>query len=129
MSHIASKQQDTQVATPREAPAPPRKGIVLAVCCLSVFIAGVSVSVVNVALPAVQHSFDASVSGLQWIVDIYTLVVACLLMLSGSLADRLGRRRVFLTGLAVFTIGSLACSVAPSLGWAVSRILDSSSRC
>ncbi|HLI44177.1 MAG TPA: DHA2 family efflux MFS transporter permease subunit, partial [Acidimicrobiales bacterium] len=61
----------------------------------------------------------ATVSGLQWTVDAYTLVLASLLMLSGSTADRLGRRRVFQIGLGLFTLGSLACSLAPSLTWLV----------
>jgi EmrB/QacA subfamily drug resistance transporter len=96
-----------------------RRQLVLAICCLSVFIAGIDVTIVNVALPSIQRSLHASVSGLQWAVDAYTLVIACLLMLSGSLADRFGRRRVFQTGLAVFSAGSLLCSLAPGLGWLV----------
>ncbi len=58
-------------------------------------------------------------SGLQWVIDAYTLVLASLLMLSGSTADRVGRRRIFQAGLAVFTAGSLLCSLAPSLGWLI----------
>ena len=73
----------------------------------------------NIALPSIQRSFSASIGGLQWTVDAYTLVLASLLMLSGSLADRFGRRRVFQTGLLLFTIGSLLCSLAPGLGWLV----------
>ncbi len=96
-----------------------RRQLVLAICCLSLFIAGIDVTIVNVALPSIQHSLHASVSGLQWTIDAYTLVIACLLMLSGSLADRLGRRRVFQAGLVVFSLGSLLCSVAPGLGWLV----------
>ena len=76
-------------------------------------------TIVNVALPSIQRALHASVSGLQWTVDAYTLVIACLLMLSGSLADRFGRRRVFQIGLAAFSLGSLLCSLAPSLGWLV----------
>src|SRR5580658_10712734 len=86
---------------------------------MSVFIVGIDVTIVNVALPSIQHSLRASVSGLQWTLDAYTLVIACLLMLSGSMGDRFGRRRVFQAGLAVFATGSLLCSVAPSLGWLV----------
>ena len=93
--------------------------MVLATCCLSVFIAGLDVTIVNVALPSIQGALHASVSGLQWTIDAYTLVIACLLMLSGSLADRFGRRRVFQIGLAVFSLGSLLCSLAPSLGWLI----------
>ena len=88
----------------------------LAICCLSLFIVGMDVTIINVALPAIGRDFHAPVSGLQWTVDAYLLVIASLLMLSGSTADRVGRRRVFQIGLAVFTLGSLACSLAPSLG-------------
>jgi EmrB/QacA subfamily drug resistance transporter len=98
---------------------PRRRQLVLAICCLSLFIAGIDVTIVNVALPSIQRSLHASVSGLQWTIDAYTLVIACLLMLSGSMADRFGRRRVFQLGLAVFSLGSLLCSVAPGLGWLV----------
>jgi EmrB/QacA subfamily drug resistance transporter len=93
-----------------------RRYLVLAICCLSLFIVGIDVTIVNVALPQIQRSLHASVSGLQWTVDAYTLVIACLLMLSGSLADRFGRRRVFQIGLAIFSLGSLLCGVAPGLG-------------
>ena len=96
-----------------------RRSVVLATCCLSVFIAGIDVTIVNVALPSIQPALHASVSGLQWTIDAYTLVIACLLMLSGSLADRFGRRRVFQIGLAAFSLGSLLCSLAPSLGWLI----------
>jgi MFS family permease len=60
--------------------------------------AGLDVTIVNVALPSIQGALHASVSGLQWTIDAYTLVIACLLMLSGSLGDRFGRRRVFQIG-------------------------------
>jgi EmrB/QacA subfamily drug resistance transporter len=96
-----------------------RKRLVLIICCMSLFIVGVDVTIVNVALPSIQHSFHASVSDLQWTIDAYSLVIACLLMLSGSLADRFGRRRVFQIGLTIFSLGSLLCSVAPGLGWLV----------
>jgi EmrB/QacA subfamily drug resistance transporter len=96
-----------------------RRSVVLATCCLSVFIAGVGVSIVNVALPSIQRDLHASVSALQWTVDAYTLGIACLLMLSGSLGDRFGRRRVFQVGVVAFSLGSLLCSLAPSLGWLI----------
>lgn len=96
-----------------------RRSAVLGVCCLAVFMAGLDTTIVNVALPSIQHALHASVSGLQWTIDAYTLVIACLLMLSGSLADRFGRRRVFQIGLATFSLGSLACSLAPSLGFLI----------
>ena len=77
---------------------------------------GLDITIINVAVPAIGRDFHAPVSGLQWTIDAYLLVIAGLLMLSGSTADRVGRRRVFQIGLAVFTIGSLGCSLAPSLG-------------
>jgi EmrB/QacA subfamily drug resistance transporter len=96
-----------------------RQLLVLAICCLSLFIVGLDVTIVNVALPSIGHELHAGVSGLQWTIDAYTLVLASLLMLAGSTADRFGRRRTFQTGLAVFSVGSLLCSVAPGLGWLV----------
>src|SRR5215468_6892497 len=93
-----------------------RRVLVLAICCMSLLIVGLDVTIVNVALPSIGHDLHASVSGLQWVVDAYTLVLASLLMLSGSTADRLGRRRTFVIGLTVFSAGSLLCSLAPSLG-------------
>jgi EmrB/QacA subfamily drug resistance transporter len=96
-----------------------RRWLVLAICCTSLLIVSMDVTIVNVALPAVERSLHASVTGLQWIIDAYTLVLAVLLMLSGSTADRFGRRRVFQLGLLLFTLGSLLCSLAPGLGWLV----------
>ncbi|MFG2285458.1 MFS transporter [Streptomyces sp. NPDC048595] len=96
-----------------------RRLLVLAICCLSLLIVSLDNTVLNVALPSMQRELNASVAGLQWTIDAYTLVLASLLMLAGSTADRLGRRRVFLVGLVVFAIGSLLCSLAPDLGWLV----------
>src|SRR5437879_4707899 len=90
--------------------APPdrrRRLLILAICCMSLFIVGLDNTIVNVALPSIQRDIHASVSGLQWIIDAYTVVLAALLMLSGSTADRIGRRRTFQTGLLLFTLGSL----------------------
>jgi EmrB/QacA subfamily drug resistance transporter len=86
---------------------------------MSLLIVGIDNTIVNVALPSIGRDLHTTVSGLQWTVDAYTLVLASLLMLSGSMADRLGRRRVFETGLVLFTLGSLLCSVAPTLGWLI----------
>jgi EmrB/QacA subfamily drug resistance transporter len=96
-----------------------RQYLVLAICCLSLFMAGLDTTIVNVALPSIGRDFHAPVSGLQWTIDAYLLVIASLLMLSGSTADRIGRRRVFQTGLVLFTLGSLLSSLAPGLGWLV----------
>ncbi|GAU69912.1 putative drug resistance protein [Streptomyces sp. NBRC 110611] len=86
---------------------------------MSLLIVSLDSTVLNVALPSMQRELGASVSGMQWTIDAYTLVLASLLMLAGSTADRLGRRRIFLVGLAVFSAGSLLCSLAPSLSWLV----------
>ncbi|MBV9205648.1 MAG: MFS transporter [Actinobacteria bacterium] len=96
-----------------------RRLLVLVICCFSLFIVGLDSTIVNVALPSIGRGLHASVAGLQWTIDGYTLVLASLLMLSGATADRVGRRRVFQTGLAVFTVGSGLCSLAPSLEWLV----------
>ncbi|OLB80702.1 MAG: MFS transporter [Actinobacteria bacterium 13_2_20CM_2_71_6] len=105
--------------------SPRRRMLVLAICCMSLFIVGVDVTIVNIALPAISKDFHAPLSGLQWIMDAYTLVLASFLMLAGSTADRIGRRRIFQTGLVLFTLGSLMCSLSPSLGWLVAaRILQ-----
>ena len=86
---------------------------------MSLLIVGLDTTIVNVALPSIGRELHTPVSGLQWTVDAYTLVLASLLMLSGSMADRFGRRRVFELGLVLFTLGSLLCSVAPSQGWLI----------
>jgi EmrB/QacA subfamily drug resistance transporter len=99
--------------------SPHRRMLVLAICCSSLFIVGLDVTIVNVALPSIKTDLNASVSGLQWTLDAYTVVLASLLMLSGSTADRLGRRRVFQTGLVLFTLASLLSSLAPNLGWLI----------
>ena len=96
-----------------------RRLLVLAICCMSLLIVGMDNTIVTVALPSIRRELHASVEGLQWTVDAYTLVLASLLILSGSTADRLGRRRTFQTGLVLFTFGSLLCSLAPGLGWLV----------
>ena len=70
----------------------------------------------NIALPAIHRSLGSSLAGLQWTVDAYTLVLASLLMLAGSTADRVGRKRVFQLGLVVFSLGSLLCALAPTSG-------------
>ncbi|WP_028807360.1 MFS transporter [Streptomyces sp. 303MFCol5.2] len=95
--------------------SPRRRLLVLAICCMSLLIVSLDVTVLNVALPAMQSDLHASTAGLQWTIDAYTLVLAVLLMLAGSTADRIGRKTVFMAGLVVFTIGSLLCSLAPNL--------------
>jgi EmrB/QacA subfamily drug resistance transporter len=104
---------------------PARRYGVLLICCTSLFIVGLDITVVNVALPSIGQELHAGVSGLQWTIDAYTVVLASLLMFSGSMADRLGRKRTFVAGLAVFSVASLLCSLAPSVGTLVAfRVLQ-----
>ncbi len=96
-----------------------RRLLILTICCMSLLIVSLDNTVLNVALPAMRRDLDASVAGMQWTIDAYTLVLASLLMLAGSTADRIGRRKVFITGIVLFTAGSVLCSLAPSLGWLI----------
>ncbi|MFE3253951.1 MFS transporter [Streptomyces sp. NPDC059209] len=89
--------------------------VILGTCCMSLLIVSLDNTVLNVALPSMQKELHTTLAGMQWTIDAYTLVIASLLMLAGSTADRVGRRRVFKTGLVVFTLGSLLCSLAPNL--------------
>jgi hypothetical protein len=83
---------------------------------MSLFIVGLDNTIVNIALPALRRELHTSISGLQWTIDAYTLVLASFLVLAGSIADRVGRRRVFQAGLAAFGLGSLLCGLAPGIG-------------
>ncbi|AKT51882.1 MFS transporter [Arsenicicoccus sp. oral taxon 190] len=93
---------------------PRNRWLVLAICCMSLFIVGLDVSALNLALPSLQRDLHVSPSRLQWVLDSYTVVLASLLMLSGSVADRVGRRRVFQVGLVTFGIGSALCAFSTS---------------
>lgn len=97
------------------APGHGRWAPLLAIC-LGTFMLLLDVSIVNVALPDMATALDASFTGLQWVVDAYALALAALLLLVGSIADAVGRRRTYLVGLAVFVAASLVCGIAPSVG-------------
>src|ERR1043165_2596022 len=100
----------------REAPRPTRhRRLVLAICSMSLFVVGLDTTIVNVALPSIGAGLGVGTRGLEWTVDAYTLVLAGLLISSGAIADRFGRRRVFQLGLVVFAVASGACAVAPSI--------------
>jgi EmrB/QacA subfamily drug resistance transporter len=86
----------------------------LAAVCTATFMLLIDVTVVNVALPEISRDLDASFTDLQWVVDAYALGLAALLLTAGSLGDRLGRRLIFVAGLVLFVIASIACGVAPS---------------
>jgi EmrB/QacA subfamily drug resistance transporter len=90
-----------------------RKWWTLIAVCVATFMLLLDITIVNVALPDIERQLHASFSELQWVVDAYSLMLAALLLTAGSLADLLGRRNVFATGLVLFTLASLACGLAP----------------
>jgi EmrB/QacA subfamily drug resistance transporter len=89
-----------------------RRWWALAAVCAATFMLLVDVTIVQVALPTVQRDFRATFSDLQWVIDAYALVLSSLILTSGALADRFGRKRVFVAGVAIFTAGSFLCGVA-----------------
>ena len=91
------------------------KVLTLGTLCFALFMAMLDNTVVNVALPRISSDLGSGISGLQWIIDAYTLVFASLLLTGGTLGDIFGRKRFFLAGLSIFTIGSLVCALAPTL--------------
>ena len=93
-----------------------RKKVILYTCCMSLFVVTMDVTVVNVALPSIQSDFHTNLSTLQWVTDGYTLMVASLLLLSGSTADRIGRKRVLQLGLACFGLASFLCGISQTPG-------------
>src|SRR5262249_52472470 len=100
--------------TARRRPSP---RTVLAIASLGGVIAFVDATIVNIAFPDITRSFPgASVSALSWVLNAYNVVFAAFLMAGAAMADSLGRRRVFVAGLELFTVGSLLCAVAPSAG-------------
>jgi MFS family permease len=100
----------------------------LAAAVLAFFVVTLDAVVVNVALPSIRRDFGAGITGLQWVVDGYTLMFAALLLWSGALTDRAGARRVFGVGVAVFAVASAACGLAPSLSLLVlARFVEGSS--
>ncbi|MEU9593808.1 MFS transporter [Streptomyces sp. NPDC048219] len=101
------------------------RAVLLAVTCLGQFMVLLDNTIVGAALPDMQHRLHTRLTGLQWIVDAYVLLVAMLLLSGGVFADRFGRKRVYLTGVAVFTAASLLCALAPSVGWLLAgRVLQ-----
>jgi EmrB/QacA subfamily drug resistance transporter len=100
---------------PRADPDPGQQRVVLAICCLILFVVGLDVTIVNVALPSIGRDLGTGVSGLQWTVSAYAVAMASLLMLSGAMADRLGHRRVFIAGLTIFSGASCMCGFAPTV--------------
>jgi EmrB/QacA subfamily drug resistance transporter len=89
---------------------------ILAATILGSSMAFIDGTVVNVALPALQRSLNATVVDVQWVVEAYSLLLASLLLVGGSLGDHYGRRRIFIIGVVLFSVASLWCGLAPSIG-------------
>jgi EmrB/QacA subfamily drug resistance transporter len=112
----------TATASPAGAavPAGPadrrRRLIVLLICSSSLFLAYLDTTILSVALPTISRDLHAGLASLQWVTDVYLLVLSALLILAGSTADRFGRKKLFMTGLAWFSAGSFLCSFAPNVG-------------
>ncbi|WP_350280702.1 MFS transporter [Kribbella sp. HUAS MG21] len=101
------------------------RAVLLAVTCLGQFMVLLDNTIVGAALPDMQARLHTDLTGLQWIVDAYVLLVAMLLLSGGVFADRLGRKRVYLAGAVVFTAASVWCSLAPSAEWLIAgRVLQ-----
>src|SRR5271170_2172008 len=93
-----------------------RQRALLVLVCLAQFMVILDISIVNVTLPSIRDGLHFSTTGLQWVVNAYTLTFAGFLLLGGRASDLLGRRRVFMGGVALFVISSLACALAGSRG-------------
>ncbi len=94
----------------------PSRTITIVAACLATAMLMLDVSVINTALSKIAHGLDTGLSGLQWVIDAYTIPLAATVLTAGAIADRFGRRRVFLTGLGVFTASSALCGAAGSIG-------------
>lgn len=96
-------------------PGTRQRRVLLAVCCGALLPIGIDITAINVALPAMETELGATIAGMQWVLDAYSLAMAALMLLFGSVGDRVGRRLVLQIGFAVFTAGSVLCALAPSL--------------
>lgn len=114
MTHLET-QPKTEPA-PDEPIRPIRQGLVLVLACASVAMVGLDTAIVNVALPSIQRDLSISHSTLQWVVVAYGLLLGGFLLLGGRMTDQLGRRRIFVTGLAVFTGASFLAGAAHQAG-------------
>ena len=125
MTPGTTREHRPRFARPRQRPAAPV--LVLASALLGFFMVGLDASAVNVAVPAIGRTLGGATAGLQWVIDAYTLMFAALLISAGALSDRCGAKHAFGSGLAVFTAASIACGLAPSMGFLIAaRLLQGS---
>jgi len=113
---MVTRTQDISAARPGAGGSLPRRWLALTVLCVSLLIVTLDNTVLNVALPTLVRDLHATTTELQWIVDAYVIVFAGLLLVAGSLADRIGRKRVFLAGLVAFAAGSTWAAFSGSVG-------------
>src|SRR3954469_23537401 len=99
-----------------ESNSPARRKVVFAVVAAAIFMSNLDLFIVNVALPSIGADFGGSLARLSWILNGYAIAFAALLIAAGRLGDRIGQRRVFLAGVALFTLASALCAAAPNLG-------------
>jgi len=104
---------------PAHANTATHKRLVLCVLSMAVLVAQIDTAVVNLAVRPIGQFFHAQVGPLQWVIDAYNLAYAALLLSGGLLADLYGRRRAFVSGAAVFSVASVLCALAPSIGWLI----------
>jgi MFS family permease len=116
---VAQPKRLEPVAPRRVPSAAPGARWLIAAAVLGSGIAFLDSTVVNVALPAIERDLRAGLTGQQWVLDSYLLTLSALLLFGGAAGDRYGRRRVFVDGLVVFTVASLACGFAPIVGWLI----------
>src|SRR2546423_5190320 len=114
--HSDLREPQSHQENDRAAPQRGRQAAALLSVGLGFFVIQLDVTIVNVALPAIQREIGGTLSGLQWVIDAYTLALASIMLTAGAAADRAGARKVFTAGLTVFAAGSAACAAAPSPG-------------
>src|SRR5215210_8601775 len=107
--------KDSDMPAPRSAASTPRSGWTLAIVSIALFMTALDNLVVGVALPSIRVDLGGSIESLEWTVNAYTLAFAVLLITGAALGDRFGRKRMFVTGLGIFTTASAAAAVAPSI--------------
>src|SRR5947209_20391352 len=108
-----------EAAYPTTAVPDPKRWQALTLVCVAFFMTVLDVSIINVALPSIGRSLHFSATGLQWVITAYAITFAGFLLLGGRAADLLGRRRMFMSGLVLFSIASLVCGLASSTGMLV----------